>query len=122
MKKFAVAFVFVLSLVFLCSLAYGAQATVTATAYGYSITGGTGETTVTNSRINIKAISLTAQTANDTVGFRDGTTVSGPRWYIKATGASGNNTGFVSFYPWGAMFDGFSVQLSAASDVVFIYT
>ena len=110
----------VIGVMLIAGLSYGAQATVTTTEYGYSVTGGTDETLVKAGRIRIRMISYTALTANNTARFRSGA-VSGAAWYMKAATVSDAPKCFMYFGENGVVFDELSVTLSQAQDVVMIY-
>lgn len=104
----------------LTSYAYAAQATVTETEYGYSITGGTDETMVALGLIRVKMITYTALTANNVLTLRSGAT-SGTRWYMKAAAVSNAPGTSIYFGEYGALFSCLSVKLAEAQDVVMIF-
>ena len=104
----------------LSSSAFAAQATVTKTAYGYFVSGGTSETLIYAGDIRVKTIQLNAATIGDTAIFRDGA-VSHNACTIKAATASDSRGNYAYFGETGALFTYLSVTLSAAADEVFIY-
>ena len=110
----------VAGLMLLTSAAFAAQATSTATLYGYEITGGTDETLVASGRIKVRVITYTGATANNVAMFRSGA-VSGAKWYITAVTASDASKSYIYFGSEGVMFDYLSVTLKQANDVVNIY-
>lgn len=119
MKKLFAAVV-IAALICVAGQAYAAQATVTETEYGYSITGGTDETMVADGLIRIKMITYTALTANNVCVLRSGAT-SGTRWYMKATGVSNAAGCSIYFGEYGALFSCLSVKLAESQDIIQIY-
>ena len=120
MKKL---FVFVMALAMIGAVVsdvWAAAATVTATEYGYSITGGTDETLVVTGLVRIKMITYTALTANNVLTLRSGAT-SGTRWYMKAAATSNAPGTYIYFGEYGALFSDLSVKLAEAQDVVMIF-
>jgi len=120
MKKLFAVLIGVALIVAAVSPVFAAQATVTATEYGYSITGGTDETMVAVDLIRVKMITYTALTANNVCALRSGA-VSGTTWYMKATGVSNAAGCSIYFGEYGALFSCLSVKLAEAQDIVMIY-
>ena len=111
----------VLVMVFLfCGISYGAQATVTATEYGYYVSGGTDYTVISSNRLQVRTISYNATTANNVATFYENST-SSTVWWMKSAGVSGVNQCYISFGSNGVIFNGLAVVLPQASDVVQIY-
>lgn len=109
-----------LGFLFLGTIAYAAQATVTKVEGGWLVTGGTDETLVQLDRIRVHSISYSAATAANVAEFRSGA-VSGPKWYMKSAGVSGVNQCYIYYGEMGVVFDSLSVKLSQAEDVIQIY-
>jgi hypothetical protein len=113
-------FVLVIGIMLIASSAFAVKATVTATSYGYRVTGGTSETLIYAGLIRVKTVQMNAATIGDTAYFREGV-VSGNAFNIKAVTASDSRGNYIYFGERGAIFNFLSVTLSAAADEVYIY-
>ena len=105
---------------FLSSLAFAGQATVTTTEWGYLVKGGTSETLISVNDIRIKMIAFSAAVANDTAVFKSGA-VSHTAFQMKSTGVSNPTGNYLYFGPDGAIFQWLSVTMSNAVDEVYLY-
>ena len=113
-------FLFVIGIMFLANLAWGAAATVTKTEWGYLVKGGTSETLISVDDIRIKMIAFSAAVANDTAVFKSGA-VSSTAFQMKSTGVSNPTGNYLYFGPDGAIFKWLSVTMSNSVDEVYLY-
>lgn len=118
MKRFLLAMLLVLGIT---GLAFAGVATVTATEYGYSITGGTAATSINSGKkVRVRVIAFTAANGDDVATFTSGAT-DVVALNIKPVASMYNATTYVYFGSEGTVFDNLEVTMTTASDVVNIY-
>jgi hypothetical protein len=115
MKKWILALAFLLFTI----PAFAAVATVTATEYGYEITGGTSATVINAGTLYVRQIAFSANSIGDTAAVTSGASNLSCMNFkaVTATDSANNKMFFTEKTP----FANLSVTLSATTDILYVY-